>query len=584
MNRLVSGGPTRLAPDPPASLPETIKVLRSQVWLPARNQLIISLCGSKPQRSALPLVACELGWMVETRCEDALQSQSRAHVIWVVGAEDLNRILQHKRPNQRVSRIAGMHALCMKAPTAYLMRCMQQRCPSAGFAAFSPETWVVPTEKVPSSAFKQGPLIFKPNDGAQGTGVSLVWSQTDLDLLLTKTHAANGAVVQKYIDRPMLLDGYKFDLRLYVFVLSLRPLRVFLCREGLVRVCSDKYEHPVQSVDRADRKRRNKNTRHLTNYSLNKYSNNYSHRDDPSDGSHGTKRTLSSVMKMLGEDGIECKELWNDIKQLVGKTTEAMASACTGELDTDEGASAVHFAELWHKAAPKSASEQKSKVPNRWSPEAIGPDEWRDCFHILGFDVIIEHQTNADLDKGKLKPLLLEVNCNPSLGIDAVHTVTSHFRGETTLDGYCPTRGLHGPIIRKNDSMLCPHKMGCDSDGLRLPAAFSLQSLPLGCARPSTATEQLSDGGNSNKGEVVQTAMPMEIAPEVMLNKVASGLAEKAANELDCVVKIPSIQKAYKLALHAMRGKGVKVCRCASVSRKRSIIHNNVRSCITLLG
>jgi hypothetical protein len=39
-------------------------------------------------------------------------------------------------------------------------------------------------------------------------------------------------IVQEYIDRPMLLDSYKFDLRVYVLVTSVMPLRAYLYEVG----------------------------------------------------------------------------------------------------------------------------------------------------------------------------------------------------------------------------------------------------------------------------------------------------------------------------------------------------------------
>ena len=65
-------------------------------------------------------------------------------------------------------------------------------------------------------------FILKPSAGTMGRGIHLVQTVAQL----SEVSDINQMVAQAYITNPLLINGFKFDLRIYALVLSVDPLKV----------------------------------------------------------------------------------------------------------------------------------------------------------------------------------------------------------------------------------------------------------------------------------------------------------------------------------------------------------------------
>jgi tubulin polyglutamylase TTLL6/13 len=105
---------------------------------------------------------------------------------------------------------------------------------------FFPKTWLLPYEmnelkNYINNANKKGSkvnFIVKPECMSQGKGIFITKSVESID---PNEHL----VVQKYLRTPFLIDNYKFDLRIYVLVTNVQPLRVFIHKDGLGRFATE---------------------------------------------------------------------------------------------------------------------------------------------------------------------------------------------------------------------------------------------------------------------------------------------------------------------------------------------------------
>lgn len=80
----------------------------------------------------------------------------------------------------------------------------------------------------------------------------------------SKQHVSNkdGILASRYISNPHLINGLKYDLRVYVLVTSYCPLKVYMYDDGLVRFATEPYNN--------DSSKLNHKFVHLTNFSINK--------------------------------------------------------------------------------------------------------------------------------------------------------------------------------------------------------------------------------------------------------------------------------------------------------------------------
>lgn len=227
--------------------------------------------------------------------------------------------------------------------------------------------------------------IFKPSNGSCGAGIHLF---SKIEQMIPRRSRATAS---EYIPNPLLINGIKFDIRIYVIVTSLDPLRIYMFDDGLVRFATEPYD---SSLDRLGDLHM-----HLTNYSINKSSGAYQ-----ATGKLGVHDEAGKV-EVVADSGSKWsyKALLHYMKTTMGIDTTTMQKKINDLL--------VYT--MFSVEDSMIAKMKREECP-RFS-----------CFENLGFDVLIDEN---------LHPWLLEVNTYPSLsssspldkGIKYVEPVNSY--------------------------------------------------------------------------------------------------------------------------------------------------------------
>ncbi|KAM6961234.1 tubulin polyglutamylase TTLL5 [Aplochiton taeniatus] len=346
-------------------------------------------------------------------------------------------LLRSLQEFQRVNHFPKSYELTRKDRLYKNIQRMQQ---SHGFKNFHiiPQTFVLPAEYpefCSSFAKDKGPWIIKPVASSRGRGIYLVSNPSQIPM-------EENILVSRYIHKPLLIDDFKFDVRLYVLVTSYEPLIIYLYEEGLARFATVKYDRAAKNI---------KNQfMHLTNYSVNKKSSDYVSCDDPEVEDYGNKWSMSAMLRYLKQEGKDTTLLMRQIEDLVIK--------------------AVVSAEL------QIATACKMFVPHR-----------SNCFELYGFDVLID---------SSLKPWLLEVNLSPSLACDApldLKIKASMISDMFSLVGFV----CQDPLLRQPRSDRVTQDPGLKHPASRAQRPSSAQTAPAHTKlrqRPQSASTSEADG------------------------------------------------------------------------------------------
>lgn len=206
----------------------------------------------------------------------------------------------------------------------YKRELKRDKSPFAGRLDFIPATFALPADYnlfVDEYHKVKGMWIMKPVREAQGKGIVLVnklsqlkkWFGYSKDGNYDKFAKNEQYVISKYIEKPLLIGGQKFDVRFYVLVTTFCPLKAYLFKLSFCRFCTVRY----------DTRSRNMNNPfiHLTNVSIQKESGKYNK-------IHGGKFSVTNLKIFLentrGKAVVDT--LFENINQLIVHSLKSVSS------------------------------------------------------------------------------------------------------------------------------------------------------------------------------------------------------------------------------------------------------------------
>jgi len=226
-------------------------------------------------------------------------------------------------------------------------------------AAFDilPQTFVMPQDYqklVPAFFQEKDHLwIIKPVGLSRGRGIRIVSRIEDV-------RYSELVVVQKYIPNPLLLHGFKFDLRLYVLVTSFSPLEAYIYKSGFARVASRAFSDTATSA--------HDKFIHLTNASIQK---------NAPENPFIDSAFKDAEIHEAGGSKCNLEFLWKQLK--ISRPD-------------------INISDLWHSICEVILASLVCVDPHI-------PHQ-PNSFELFGYDVLIDE---------KLKPWLIEVNASPSM-------------------------------------------------------------------------------------------------------------------------------------------------------------------------
>ncbi|KAM7368392.1 hypothetical protein PAMP_014614 [Pampus punctatissimus] len=255
-------------------------------------------------------VLLERGW---EEYDEGQQEEEDWNLYWR-GSAFRNSEYHSLLPWQRLNHHPKTVGITRKDCLARNLRRMRATFGSALYD-FSPTAFILPNDftrflaeynKLRLSSEQSVYWICKPVDLSRGRGIFIFENIKDLVYDCS-------VIVQRYISNPLLISGYKFDLRIYVCVKSFHPLTVYIHQEGLVRFSTEKYN--LSSLQNL--------YAHLTNTSINKFGPFY--KTEKERVGQGCKWTMSKFRHFLNSQGINELLLWQKINNIVTLTLLTIA-------------------------------------------------------------------------------------------------------------------------------------------------------------------------------------------------------------------------------------------------------------------